>query len=794
MKICYGWLKELVDFDWDAEELAHRLTMSGTECYVTGPLFPNFTGVIVGKVVSCEPVDSSDKLTLCEVDTGSSAMTSICGAPNVRPGLKVAFAGPGAELPDRIKVEVAERVGHKSEGMICSESELGLSEDHSGVIELDNTVKVGSNLRQALDLDDWLIEFDLTPNRPDCLSAIGIAREIAVLAGTKVCHPPIELNEISDLAADAVEIDIEDPELCPRYMGRVIKNVKIAPTPWWIKKYLYSTGVRSINNIVDITNFVLMEYGHPLHAFDYDLFSAPKVLVRSARAGEKFRTLDDVERTLEEGMIMITDSKKNVALGGIMGGLDSEVTEESSNVLLESAYFHPTAIRRTSKKLGIQSESQVRFEKGADPQCVPRACDRAASLIQEYAGGKVLTGQVDCYPKEINPVKISLRPGRVNEILDTDISVPEMIDILSGLKFAVQPGKELGVTVPTFRPDVTREIDLVEEVARIYGVGKIKSSESAAGSLVTPERPEERFYRVLRALLVSQGMVEALTNTMIDPAKDKVVSGLDNHIKVLNPVSVELSVLRQNFLHSFLHIIAYNLNRKKSDIPFFEIGKVFIPKEGDPRPCEPARLAIAFCGEEADLRWDRPPEKYDFFNLKGVLEILADDLGLGGLILTPKEYPFFEKGKSFDVRLGEADCGFCGVVSQSALDAYDIELPVYFAELDLDMLIESFSEERVVKAVPRYPSSVRDIALIVDEAMLARQLSEVIEEHGGDILESISLFDVYAGKQVPAGKKSLAFSIEYRSIRKTLTDEEIDRVHNAIVKALGEKCGAELRT
>lgn len=794
MKLCYGWLKELVDFDWDAEELAHRLTMSGTECNVTGPLFPDFTGVTVGKVVSCEPVESSDKLFLCEVDTGSSAMTSICGAPNVRPGLKVAFAGPGAELPGGIKVEIAERMGHKSEGMICSESELGLSEDHSGVLELENTVKVGSNLREALDLDDWLIEFDLTPNRPDCLSSIGIAREIAVLAGTKVCHPSIELNEISDLAENAVEIDIEDPELCPRYMGRVIRNVKIGRTPWWMKKYLYSTGVRSINNIVDITNFVLMEYGHPLHAFDYDLFSAPRVLVRSAKSGEKFKTLDDVERTLEEGMIMITDSKKNVALGGIMGGLESEVTEKSSNVLLESAYFHPTAIRRTSKKLGIQSESQVRFEKGADPECVPRACDRAASLIQEYAGGKVLTGQVDCYPKEIHPVKISLRPGRVNEILDTDISAPEMIDILTALEFTVQPGKELGVAVPTFRPDVTREIDLVEEVARIYGVDKIKSSESAAGSLVTTERPEERFYRVLRALLVSQGMVEALTNTMIDPARDKAVSGLDNHIKVLNPVSVELSVLRQNFLHSFLHIIAYNLNRKKSDISFFEIGKVFIPKDGDPRPYEPTKLAIAFCGEEADLRWDRAPEKYDFFNLKGVLEILADDLGLGSLKLTLKDYRFFETGKSFDIRLGEAACGFCGVVSKMALDAYDIELPVYFAELDLDLLIGNFSEERVVRAVPRYPSSVRDIAVIVDEAILARQLSEVIEEHGGDILESISLFDVYAGKQVPAGKKSLAFSIEYRSREKTLTDEEIDRVHNSIVKALGDKYGAELRT
>jgi len=794
MKICYGWLRELVDFEWDADELAHRLTMSGTECNVTGPLFPDFSGVTVGKIVSSEPIESSDKLSICEVDTGSSAMTSICGASNVRPGLKVAFAGPGTVLPDGTKISVSEKMGHKSEGMICSEAELGLSDDHSGVLELDHTLKVGSNVRDALNLDDWLIEFDLTPNRPDCLSAIGLAREVAVLAGTKVCHPDVEIKEISDSAADAVEIDIEDPDLCPRYMGRVIRNVKIGPTPWWMKKYLYSTGVRSINNIVDITNFVLMEYGHPLHAFDFDLFGVPRVLVRSAKAGEKFSTLDDIERTLEDGMIMITDSKKNVALGGVMGGLESEVTDKTTNVLLESAYFNPTSIRRTSRKLGIQSESQTRFEKGVDPECVPKACDRAASLIQEYAEGKVLEGRVDCYPKEIHPVRITLRPTRVNEILDTDLSAPEMIDILSALEFSVQPGKELSVTVPTFRPDVTREIDLVEEVARINGLDKIKASVCAAGSLVTSERIEEKFHRVLRDLLVSQGMVEALTNTMIDPAKDKIVSGLENHTGVINPVSVELSVMRQNFVHSLLHIIAYNLNRKKKDITFFEIGSVFIPKSNESQPDEKTKLALAFCGEEGGLRWDRAPEKYDFFNLKGVLEILADDLGLGSLGLTPKDNRIFENGKSFDVRFGETDCGFCGEISRNALNVYDIEHPVYFAELDLDILLDNFMEERVVQAVPKYPSSIRDIAVVVNDSVFASQLKDVMLEHGEEIIESIELFDVYVGKQVPAGKKSLAFSIEYRSKNKTLTDEEIDQVHNTIVKALREKFGAELRT
>ncbi len=793
MKLCYSWLKELADFEWDAHELADRLSLSGTEANVIGPLFPGFSGVVVGKVDECEPHSSSNKLKVCKVDTGSTVLTTLCGAPNIAAGQKVAFAGPGAKLPNGISIQSVERLGTKSDGMICSEAELGLSDDHSVIMELDRQFRIGASVREALEIDDWLIEFDLTPNRPDCLCAIGIAREIAAMTGTKMNLPEIDLEEIESVASGEVEIEIDNPDQCPRYMARVIRGVRIGSSPWWIRKKIYSTGMRSINAVVDITNLVMMETGHPLHAFDFDLFSVPKVLVRNAREGEKFTTLDKAERSLSDDTVLITDSVKTVAIGGIMGGLESEVGDATENILLESAYFDPTSIRRARRHLGLTTESQVRFEKGADPNNVPKACDRAAYLMQKYTGGKVFQGQVDCYPKAIEPVRINLRPTRVNQILATDLATPQMIDILSALEFGVRTGKQLEVIVPTFRPDVTREIDLIEEIARIYGLDRIKSADNAAGRLVTTERPEARFHEMIRELLTSRGCAEALTNTLIDPAKDKVVSGLENHIRMLNPVSVELSVMRQNLQCSLLNIVSYNLNRRKEDILFFEIGRVFLPSDAE-LPLEKDMLALAVAGKEETINWDTEIHKYDFFDLKGVLEALTDGLRVGYLSLEPAEYPFYEKGRSFDVILGGTKCGFCGEVSKKARDQFDIDCPVFTAELDMIILRELASDSREFIPVPKFPSSVRDIAVVVDADVPAEQLRTEIMSAGGELVRRVDLFDIYEGKQVPAGKKSLAFSLEYRSDDKTLTDEEIDVTHKRVIERLGKKFSAELRS
>ena len=792
MRLNFGWLKELADFDWDPEELTDRLSLSGTESSIVGPLFPEFTGAIVGKVVTCEDHPSSDKLKVCEVDTGSNTLTTVCGAPNVHAGLKVAFAGPGSELPNGITIAAIEKLGVKSEGMICSESELGLSEDHSVIMELDRELKPGTSLREALELDDWLLDFELTPNRPDCLSALGIAREIAALNGTKVNMPKFELEEVDQDAANEIKIKIDSPELCPRYMARVIRDVAVGSSPWWIKKKLYAAGLRSINNIVDITNLVLMEYGHPLHAFDLDNLSKPKIVVRRARQNEKFTTLDEVERTLNNDMVVITDSVLPVAIGGIMGGLDSEVTGSTENLLLESAYFDPKTILRGGKALDLTSESQIRFEKGADPNNVPAACDRAAFLMGKYAGGKVLSGQVDCYPKVIEPVKIKLRPARVNSILDTDLAAPKMIDILSALQFGVRTGKRLEVTVPTFRPDVTREIDLIEEIARIYGLDRIKTSTAPGGVLITKEREEDKFHRTLRTLLTSLGCIEALTNTLIDPVKDKEIGDLEGHVEVIHPVSAELSVLRKNLVQSFLNIVAYNYNRRKTDITFFEIGKVFIPTNED-LPHERQSLGLVFCGREDNVHWLSQPTEYSFFDLKGILEVLGTELRLGDLGLIPNECSFFDHDVSFDVLYGEDVCGVCGQISKRSAEPFDLDIPVFFAEIDLDKILSRFSPEQIFKAIPKFPSAMRDIALVVDRNVLSQDLKAEILSAGGELIARVELFDVYEGKQIPGNKKSLAFAIEYRSESKTLTDEEVDNVHHRIVTRLGEKFSAELR-
>jgi len=469
MRLGYRWLKELVDFDWEAHELCERLTMAGVACEANHLVFEPFTGVAVGKIKSITPHPQDGNLQVCVVDIGLKTVTTVCGAPNVSVGLKSPFAAVGAVLPGGIKIEPVEKQGVLSEGMLCSEKELGLSDDGSVIMELEPGLRTGSDLWEKLELEEASIEFDLTPNRPDCLSAIGVAREIAAIAGSKLKLPDFVLEEIPRPSSAEVKVEIADAQACPRYAARLIEGIKFAPSPFWLKRKLVSAGVRPINNVVDITNFVLMQYGHPLHAIDFELLSYPQILVRTANAGEKFVTLDGKEHELQELDILITDSVKPIALGGIMGGENSEVRPETQRILLESAFFNPTYICRTRKRLGMQTESAIRFEKGADPNIVGIACDYAAWLMTELADGKVLAGRVDNYAREIVPVEIELRPARVNQILATDITTPRMIDILTSLGFGVKSGKTIQVTVPTFRPDCTREIDLVEEIARIYG-------------------------------------------------------------------------------------------------------------------------------------------------------------------------------------------------------------------------------------------------------------------------------------------------------------------------------------
>ncbi|MGB5137275.1 MAG: phenylalanine--tRNA ligase subunit beta, partial [Candidatus Zixiibacteriota bacterium] len=485
MQISYNWLKELVNFDLDPHQLAEKLTSIGTAVESVEPVAAGLDNVVVAKVVACDPHPAKDNLKVCRVELGRDIqMTVVCGAPNVRIGMKAALALPGAKLAGDLTVQSVDKFGVLSEGVLCSQAELGLSDDHSGLMEIDPAIKSGADLKTALNLEDHVLSFDLTPNRADCLSAIGIAREISVIVGSPIKRPAVEIKESSDQAATQVEIVIDDLEGCPRYAARVIRAIKIGRSPWWMQQRLLASGVRCINNIVDIGNYVMLEYGQPLHAFDFDNFSQPKVVVKRAAAGESFTTLDGVERKLSEDVLLITDGNTPVAIGGIMGGQFSEVSDKTTNLLLEGAYFNPSIIRRGRKHLGLTSEAQTRFERGADPNIISAALDRAASLIEKYAGGKVASGIVDFYPNRIEPIKLELRPTRVNQILKTEMSSPTMIDILQGLEFKVTPGKNVTVEAPTFRPDVTREIDVIEEIARVYGYEKIPVVMRAGGDLV----------------------------------------------------------------------------------------------------------------------------------------------------------------------------------------------------------------------------------------------------------------------------------------------------------------------
>ncbi len=791
MQIGYRWLRELVDFEWDAEELCERLTMAGVACEATHKVFDEFSGVVVGKIIKAEPLEDSDNLFKCRVDIGLKTVTTVCGAPNVSVGLKSPFATIGATLPNGMTIEPQEKYDIKSEGMLCSEKELGLSDDGSIIMELDAGLKTGSDLWEKLELDEPLIELELTPNRPDCMSVIGVAREIAALAGTIMKRPEFELAEIEKEASEEIKIEIDDKEGCPRYSARVIEHLRVGPSPFWLKRKLVSAGIRPISNVVDITNLVLMLYGQPLHAFDFELFDLPQILVRSAEKNEKFVTLDEEEHALQPGDILITDSTKPVALGGIMGGLNTEVNESTRKVLLESAYFNPSNICTTRKRLGMQTESSVRFEKGSDPNIVGEACDYAAFLMGELAAGKIYSGRVDNYPDPIEPIEIELRPTKVNQLLATDITAPTMIDILNSLEFGVQTGKTIAVTVPTFRPDCTREVDLIEEIARIYGYDRIGTSMRAGGQLLTERRQEDVVLDKIRENMTRQGIYEILTINLIDPDKAAKAGIADEFVELLNPLSADLAVVRPSLLLSFLQVVSRNLNRRQQDIKLFELGNVAVKQQDG--HSEGQRLGIVVCGRPDIRNWAEQPQDYDFFDLKGVAEDFCGNLRLGDPVFERKEYPFLNSRMSFDVKIGDKIIGYAGQVSDQACQIYDIETPVYYMELDVDVLIPLYSPEIVYKSLPKFPSVWRDIAVIVDEGVYSRDLLETIYSSGDSILVKAELFDVYNGKQIESGKKSLAFNMEFRSDEKTLTDEEVEPVFDNIVNTVINKFDAKLR-
>lgn len=798
MNVSINWLKEYIDFNLSPEALADRLLMLGIETESIKQLGEGLDGVVVGRIREVKNHPNANKLVLCDVDVGQNAVLQIvCGAPNAREGLVAPVALVGTQFATGLTIKAAKIRGEESHGMLCSEKELGISDDASGLMDLSLDSPIGAPLAKALGLDDAVLELEITPNRPDCLSMIGVAREIGAETGNSVKLPSVNLKEGTADVRELTGVTIDAPELCPRYAARVIRGVRIAPSPKWLQHKLESINVGTINNVVDITNFVLMECGHPLHAFDYHKLADNRIVVRRAVPDETLTTIDGTERKLTSDMLVIADAERPVALAGVMGGLDSEISDRTVDVLLESAYFHPSSIRKTSKALGMHTEASHRFERGADPECVIPAINRAAQLIAELAGGEVAAGIVDVYPRRQEPVRVKLRPERVNFVLGTEIAPGEMIEILTRLGFDVSPTFE--VTVPTFRPDVSREIDLIEEIARLRGYDNIPTTMPTGDVPTPPSTAKSELREQVKTYLIASGMMEAINysfydSQVFDRIRLEASDGARDALKIRNPLSEEMSIMRTTLVPSLLENAQRNRNYRVENIQLFEMSKVFVPNKDSQLPNEPERVAGVIAGNIGSGVHGDPYRAADFFDIKGVVEGLLDVCGISDYTIAATRHPIFHPGRNVSIAVNEQHLGIFGEAHPEVLENYDLGFKAYLFELDFEVLADAADPTRRVEPISIYPSVNRDIAIVVDADIPASDPVELICAAGGVLVKSVRLFDLYIGDQVANGKKSLAYAIEYSSPTETLTDEQVDRVHERIVKRLSGELGGALRS
>ncbi len=799
MRVPYTWLKDFVDIDLSAKELAELLTRSGIEVEEITSLSPAFTGVIVAEVLSINKHPEADKLFIVEVNSGSENLTVVAGIDNMQPGDKVPLAVVGASLPGDIKIKKTKLRGVESRGMLCSAAELGLdlTPGVEGVLILDKNTTVGTALEDALSLNDPILILGLTPNRADCLGLLGVAREVAALTGGNVQMPDVSL--MPRKAEDAIpRISIEDSSLCSRYAGLVIREVKIATSPLWLQARLLQAGIRPISNIVDITNYVMWEWGQPLHAFDYSLLSENSIIVRTAGEGEELVTLDNVKRKLTKETLVIADAQKAVAVAGVMGGLETEVTGRTETVLLESAHFNPVSIRRTGRCLGLYSEAQQRFEKGVDVNGCVQAIRRAAKLIELTDAGRSEGDVVDEYIAPSYPQRIRLRPERARKLIGLEISQREMVTIFQRQGFSVEEGTQLHVTVPTSRPDLQVEVDLIEEVARIHGYDKIATT-LPSGVITQGRRTDhQKAVKKIRDTMLACGLTEVINYSFVSPnqlKKLKLEEKGTETVAIANPLSEEQSVMRKELLGGLLATIAYNGNRNQHNVQIFEIGAVYKPYEVPlvRLPEERTKLGLALTGMSGTEHWRQKPQTADFFTLKGVIEVLLERLNVKQAVFTETEIPFCQPGQAAIISLREKEIGWLGRVHPEVLDSYQLGHPVFAAEIDMESLLTLTHLVPEYTALPRYPALLRDLAVVVPDKVTAAEVNSIIMEAGGALVADVSLFDVYCGPQIPAGFRSLAFAISYRDTSRTLSDDDVVELHRKIEQALHERLGARLR-
>jgi len=796
MKVSIKWLRDYIDFDLSVDELVYKLTMAGLEVDSVEKLDTGLDKVVVGKILNIKQHPNADKLVLCDVDAGDETLKVVCGAPNTKEGMVAPLALVGAALPSGMEIRAAKVRGESSYGMLCSEKELGFSEDAAGLMELSSELKSGTPLAEALGLDDTVLDIDLTPNRPDCLSIFGVAREVSAATGNPLRQPQITMTEGDTKASNLTSVTILDPDLCPRYAARIIRGVEVASSPAWMQQRLEAVGLRGINNVVDVTNYVLMELGHPLHAFDYNLLAENRIVVRRAREGEEIVSIDEETRKLTDDMLVIADAEKPVAVAGVMGGFHSEVTETTTDVLLESAYFNPVSIRKTSKALGMHTEASHRFERGMDIEGLITAIDRTAQLIQELAGGEICKDIVDAYPIKPEPTKIRLRPERVNYVLGTDIPVDKMKGILTDLEFEVSGDGE--VTVPTFRPDATREIDLIEEIARIYGYDNIPFALPTGDIPLADMNPKAVLRDKAKSAMLDCGLTEAINYSFYSPKVFDLInlpedSAYRKVMSLKNPLSEEQSIMRTTLIPSLLENVRWNVNRQVADVKLFELSSTYIPKGEGELPHERELIAGAISGSMGLGTWADPKREADFFDIKGIVEVLLEELGILKYEVKLTENSTLHPVRNAELLVKGESIGTLGEVHPDVLDNYDIQQRVYIFELDFDKLTELADTKRAFKQISQYPSVSRDIAIVVSDDIASGETAHIIQTTGGELIASIKLFDVYTGKPIPEGKKSLAYAIEFQADR-TLTDEEVDKIQLKIVSRLEKEIGAELRS
>lgn len=802
MIVTYNWLKEFVDFDATPDELADLMTMLGLEVESMAKLGAGMDDVVVALVEEKRQHPNADKLSVCKVNNGKELLDVVCGAQNFKQGDTVVLAQIGAVLPGDFKIKKSKIRGEESCGMLCSEKELGLADESAGIMVLPPAVaQLGTPLFSALGRKDTIFEIGLTPNRSDCLSAIGIARDIAAKLGLEVKYPQCTLVEGSDAVESVIGVTVENTDLCPRYAARYISGCTIAPSPEWLVKRLNDIGMRSINNVVDVTNLIMMELGQPLHAFDCDRLSENRIAVRTARDGEQFTTLDNQQRVLNSADLVICDAGRPVALAGVMGGLNSEIENTTTSILLESAFFKPAAIRKTSKRLGLHTESSHRFERGIDIDGVGRALDRAASLIVELSGGVLAKGAIDVYPGKGDRAAIMFRPEKANELIGIDLGRDVILDILTRLECRVSPSADGSVAVipPHYRIDVEREIDLIEEIARLNGYDKIPATMPIAR--VASDRPtrHQEVEKRLRNLLVNSGMTEIINFSFTAP--DNVGKLLLNNddprriaIKLANPLVDEQSVMRTTLLPGLLETVSKNMNFRSLDLKLFEMRRVYLPNEGEDMPCEPLCVVGAITGSRDGDGWSRPNEPVDFFDAKGIVETVLDVLDVGGLSWnTERPEPYYHPGKSCRVFAGREQIGSLGELHPMVQKNFGIEKPVFCFELNFDKLVKLSRTKKTIMAPSRFPDSTRDIAMLIPEDLAAVKIVECVRAEKSKEIEHVQIFDVYRGKGVPEGYKSIAVRIRYRSFERTLAEEEISALHKKIVDNLTNKLQVTVR-